>query len=120
MEPEQKSEKLAKKREYRAALPLSKKRHYQYFKKFGVSYEQIVELFESQGHRCAMPGCARPIQSIHRSDKSQAPDGVVDHCHETGKVRGILCHKCNVNLGHYERASRNGAAEYLAREPPIK
>ena len=27
----------------------------------------------------------------------------IDHCHETGVIRGVLCHRCNVDLGGYER-----------------
>ena len=40
---------------------------------------------------------------------------VIDHCHHTGKVRGVLCHACNQSLGkmHDSPAFLRRAAEYL-------
>lgn len=48
-------------------------------------------MLESQGFRCMI--CS----------KSFGPDcePCVDHSHGTGTVRGILCHNCNVGLGHF-------------------
>lgn len=51
--------------------------------KYGLSKEQYLEMVEG--------GC----QMCHTDIKL-----VVDHCHDTGRVRGILCHWCNIAIGH--------------------
>jgi hypothetical protein len=40
---------------------------------------------------------------------------VIDHCHGSGKVRGTLCHPCNVSIGHFldDVGLLEKAAEYL-------
>lgn len=39
----------------------------------------------------------------------------VDHCHKTGKIRGLLCHRCNPGLAHFDDNPETliRAAEYL-------
>jgi hypothetical protein len=41
----------------------------------------------------------------------------VDHCHETGKIRGLLCHNCNVAIGHLgdNLSTMQNAISYLAK-----
>lgn len=52
-------------------------------------------MLEGQGGGCAICGAteAGAGKSFH-----------VDHCHETNKIRGLLCNRCNTHLGWYERA----------------
>lgn len=69
---------------------------------YSITLEEWEALLESQGRRCAMPDC--------RTDK---PGGRfnqwhTDHDHDTGRVRGLLCAKCNILLGFYERLKRRG------------
>ncbi len=59
-------------------------------RKYGISLERYREMLESQGSRCAI--C-----------EADSPGGQgswhVDHDHETGTVRGLLCSKCNPAIG---------------------
>lgn len=44
---------------------------------------------------------------------------VIDHCHELGIIRGILCHTCNVGLGmfHDDTSKLTNAIQYLSSPP---
>ena len=65
-------------------------------KNYGLTYEAFHEMFEKQNGECAI--CTHPVHPTHE-DRYQT--GCVDHCHETGKVRGVLCWDCNVGLGKF-------------------
>lgn len=58
--------------------------------KYGITVGEYNSMFESQGKACAVCGGteSRGYGSMH-----------VDHCHTTGKIRGILCQPCNTSLG---------------------
>lgn len=55
----------------------------------GLSVAEYEALLEEQGHRCRI--CLVPFEDV-------VPH--VDHDHETGRVRGMLCRNCNVGIGH--------------------
>lgn len=59
---------------------------------YGMSAERYEQMFEAQGGACAV--CSRPGGGTSRSDRLY-----VDHNHETGAVRGLLCLFCNMALG---------------------
>lgn len=63
-------------------------------RKFGITLERYEALLASQDGKCGLCGTTEPKGqgSFH-----------VDHCHETGKIRGLLCHHCNTHLGIYEK-----------------
>lgn len=62
-----------------------------YKKKFGITIEEYDRMLISQNGVCAI--CNIPEISLRNTHFS------VDHCHKTGKVRGLLCYKCNTTLG---------------------
>lgn len=63
-------------------------------KKYGLSVEQYNEMVEKQEGKCKI--CSS--SDSHRTGTKY--NLFVDHCHATGKVRGLLCHHCNAGLGH--------------------
>ena len=54
---------------------------------YNITPEKYDNMLESQGGACKI--CDKKFSTYH-----------VDHDHKSGKVRGLLCHSCNVMLGH--------------------
>jgi len=66
-------------------------------RKYGMTLEQYNTLFDKQKGLCAL--CSKP-ESVKRNSKSERPERLaVDHCHDTGRIRGLLCFKCNTAVG---------------------
>ena len=59
--------------------------------RYSLSREEFYKLLDEQDGRCAI--------CLTHLPKGTA---VVDHCHETGVVRGLLCTPCNLGLGHFK------------------
>ena len=59
--------------------------------------ETKERLFKKQSGRCAI--CKGTTASMQRGDSKWA----LDHCHKTGRIRGVLCHRCNLTLGYLEQ-----------------
>ena len=75
------------------------------YRKYKMSPRQYEKLFEKQKGCCAI--CGR-----HQSEFNYPL--CVDHNHITGKVRGLLCKKCNINLGIIENwGSTHPVQQYL-------
>lgn len=90
-------------RRYRQANPekeLARNRR----RKYGLSHEQYQDLLIRQGNRCGI--CRASF------DETTA---CVDHDHDTGTVRGLLCGRCNLSLGMFgdSLAGIMAAADYL-------
>jgi hypothetical protein len=63
-------------------------------RKFGITPERYSELLKSQNGTCAI--CKQP-ETATRMGKVKAL--AVDHCHQSGAVRGLLCADCNMGIG---------------------
>ena len=72
-------------------------RHYK--RKFGITIEQYEDLHKSQNGVCAI--CRKPEISCD-SKSGLRRSLAVDHCHKTGKIRGLLCWRCNTVIGKLE------------------
>jgi hypothetical protein len=63
---------------------------------FGITQEQYEEMFRRQNGRC---GICQKRHKPYKNGKGKVRNLSVDHDHETGKVRGLLCNRCNMALG---------------------
>ena len=66
-------------------------------KEYGITLDERDAMLEAQDNRCGI--CSGPIK--FQNAAKGLTSAAVDHCHETGRVRGILCFGCNTNLGKF-------------------
>ena len=66
---------------------------------FGLTTGEFDKLLKSQSGVCAICGLPETRKSI-RLDGTTQPL-CVDHDHRTGRVRGLLCSKCNCGIGYF-------------------
>lgn len=64
-------------------------------KDFGITIETYDAMKVTQNNLCAI--CGKPETSTHNNGKIK--ELAVDHCHSTGKIRGLLCWVCNTGIG---------------------
>lgn len=65
---------------------------------YGITLVEYTSLLAAQGNKCAI--C--PRTDNNRAD-GKFQNFVVDHRHSDGKVRALLCHSCNKNVGVMEK-----------------
>jgi hypothetical protein len=61
-------------------------------KKYGLTTDQKRKLCEDSNWECKI--CHKKVETLRKAH--------IDHDHKTGKIRGILCSKCNLGLGMFD------------------
>ncbi len=81
---------------------------------YGLSTEEYGKLYAKQGGVCAI--CGKPETSTNKKT-GEIYNLSVDHNHQTGAIRGLLCYSCNVSLGHFKDdiSKLFAAIEYLKK-----
>lgn len=76
-------------------------------RKYGIDFSEYSQMLDDQSGVCAI--CSEACVTNKRLS--------VDHCHTSGKVRGLLCNRCNRAIGLFGDSSRllKIAANYLER-----
>ena len=74
---------------------------------YGISLAQYNQMLINQNYRCKLCNTDEP--------RGNRGTFVVDHCHDTGKVRGLLCNYCNTGIGklHDDPELLRKAADYI-------
>ena len=73
-------------------------------RQYGLTFDKYCKMLDNQDGRCAV--CKKPFgRSTPR----------IDHDHTTERVRGMLCNRCNLFVGHIESYLHEKALVYLAQ-----
>ena len=77
---------------YLSRKDIYKDRHLQ--KTYGISLDDFLKMLTNQDYSCAI--CTKDLTNVPYKNVH------IDHCHETGKIRGVLCQTCNMGMGMFE------------------
>lgn len=85
-------------------------------KKYKITYDQYLELLKHQKNRCGVCGS---LDHYNKRTGNLLLTFFIDHDHNTGKVRGLLCSPCNHALGLFKDniKSLKNAVAYLEKPP---
>lgn len=100
-------------RKYRHGDP-ERQRNWAMKRQFGITLEQYEQMLKDQDGLCAI--CFQP--ESRKSNRSHKPKNLaIDHCHEIGTVRGLLCQDCNTGIGLFKDSPflMIKAAKYLEK-----
>jgi len=77
---------------------------------YGLDFKDYEKMLELQNGVCAI--CSSPPPNNRKTRLA------IDHCHKTGKVRGLLCDKCNRSIGLLKDdvSVLKSAIKYLTKE----
>lgn len=80
---------------------------------FGITFEHYSSMLEKQNGVCKI---CKQTESIGKNKNLS-----VDHCHTTGKIRGLLCHTCNTTLGKVKESIQTlqTMCDYITKEGDI-
>lgn len=90
---------------------IDKKREKNLLCKYNINLKDYEKLLKKQKNKCDI--CK--VDQKHLTYKLH-----VDHDHDTGKVRSLLCTKCNVAVGYYENSDIKIIEEYIAKHKKRK
>ena len=86
------------------------------FNRYGLTEENYRDMLASQNGVCALCSALEPggkgkwhIDHVHTGVD---PKHVFKQC-DKEHVRGLLCHRCNISLGHYEKLKENVGEEFI-------
>ena len=98
----------------RAQAHKNQRRSAYFLKTYGIAFRHYRKRFIKQRRCCAICGTRSADPTLTTGNKC---DLYVDHCHTTGKIRGLLCQQCNSGLGFFKDNTTilEAAIAYLAK-----
>jgi hypothetical protein len=98
LRPGQKEKEKERRDKYRSKPSTKEIRHTDHYKRrYGITVQDYDMMHMEQNGLCKI--CNNPESRVSNGKTSRL---AVDHCHNTGKVRGLLCWACNASLGRFK------------------